>query len=920
MKLEDSYNNKFSFQKEEFFSEEKSLKKAIDFLKSKIFEANIKEVRIEDKKLLIIDKKRDISEYNINTLGELGRALVVIDLIKNKKIPVKSIDIEVEGPSFGSRHKSRIDLIINLGDIYNKTKSIAVGECKTSLKKLSDSEFRKFLKSQLFSIGRVLSRDDKLGYPLILFFYEVICDGNFLDLNFGWLNYPEIETSLETKKVKTEIIFNRQSPYIHYELPKVSGGKVYFISKALKRENLEDIKSASVFKQLLNEVIHQRLRKRGLVENDAFYFISNLLLAKVQDEIELESGKEEPDFQVRPEDYIQHEEFYNRINRLFRDAHIQLLKEDPKSANTLELLEHKNRADILLEVLPYLQRYRFRSLRKLNDDSLGDVFLDFMHEIFRQSRGIFFTHPNICRFVTDAVGIDKVRKELENGNILYVLDPSCGSGTFLIASLTKIFSGFEPVEIKNQAIKVLFGIDSNKDTVVLAKINMIMHGDGSANIHEQDALAPLTDLPFENTKFIHIDRFESGCVKEIIKEGRGFDFILTNPPFSLNLKEDAVRHFVMKSYVPWDKGSTNASECFFVERWFQLLNEGGRVGAVLPVAIFDSPEYYSALKLILCYFRIIAIIGLPEHAFQPFASQKTVLFFAIRRSLKEANYLYNLLNDEVNFIKAIEHEKLILYDVKNIGYRRVKRRKAVHTEIIQENDLTERLANLIKVAFDGDKNEWSEHAISIGELFSIRKKLLLSPTFTKDIHTLGDFTLNEEGWYIVENFNKNISSGKLICETGDIASMTGILLPKSFEWTTESNKTRIKTKFLRGKFVTLQEGDVIIAPVRVYQGKIAVVTKTASEKFLFSRDFIVLRNKQPDIIKSIELMLTLLFPENLKKVENLSTVGKSGYPKIKDKNALLTLKLIKIQTSFDKLKEYADIYENIYKVIFNIQK
>lgn len=43
-----------------------------------------------------------------------------------------------------------------------------------------------------------------------------------------------------------------------------------------------------------------------------------------------------------------------------------------------------------------------------------------------------------------------------------------------------------------------------------------------------------------------------------------------------------------------------------------------------------------------------------------------------------------------------------------------------------------------------------------------------------------------------------------------------------------------------GKFGKLQAGDIIIAPVRTYQKKIAVVTPQA-ESFLYSKDFIVLR-------------------------------------------------------------------------------
>jgi len=60
---------------------------------------------------------------------------------------------------------------------------------------------------------------------------------------------------------------------------------------------------------------------------------------------------------------------------------------------------------------------------------------------------------------------------------------------------------------------------------------------------------------------------------------------------------------------------------------------------------------------LLCYFRVYAIIGLPEHAFSPHAQQKTVLLFAEKRSLKEANKLFANLKQPIDkFIEPIKEE------------------------------------------------------------------------------------------------------------------------------------------------------------------------------------------------------------------------------------------------------------------------
>jgi len=167
---------------------------------------------------------------------------------------------------------------------------------------------------------------------------------------------------------------------------------------------------------------------------------------------------------------------------------------------------------------------------------------------------------------------------------------------------------------------------------------------------------------------------------------RGFDFIISNPPFSLEIQRASYeRIYRMHEFVPYRGNTTTASECFFAERWFQLLNPEGRIGVVLPLSLFDSPDYLKARLLFLCYFQIVAIVGLPEHAFSPHAQQRTVLVFAKRRDLDESNKLFEYILEHINakdfnieqLIYPIRDEKIIFYDAKNIGYVRQKKQKTV---------------------------------------------------------------------------------------------------------------------------------------------------------------------------------------------------------------------------------------------------
>jgi len=899
-----------------------SLKQYIDLLKHRIAQLNNESVRIEGNLLhysLSGDYFRDISSYNQNVLGELGRALAILNLITDFKIFPERIRLE-EGSRVGVPSK-RVDIKIEIDDIYNERKCIALVECKTTIHKISNNNFTTYFERQLYNIAHSYAKDPKQSYPLILLAYEIsFNDDNTIDCQYRWFYYPEIEKIVETGQISLDEIISKNSSFAYDVPPKVTDDKIYFRKKPLTENDLIDIKDSNEFKNLLKEKLHQSLRKYGIVEDKAFSTIVYLLLAKTYDEIQLTRKRDKiPDFQVKSDDYINKEAFYNRIKSLFEDALIQFLGEDPKEARNKELLEHKDREKILLELVPYLQRIRLRSLKFLGEDSVGDIFLDFMHSIFRQSRGLFFTHPNICRFVCRALDIQKIGEEIRKKNYKYILDPSCGSGTFLIEALRMIFKDYSLDEIKENALKVFYGLDNEVNATTLCKVNMVIHGDGSGNIYTRDALLPLENLPLPFIKTSNILK-NQGCTPESIKENHGVDFIITNPPFSLEIRLDEYNHFRMKEFLNFKKNTTTASEVLFAERWYQLLNPGGRLGAVLPFSLFDSNEYLRARLLFLCYFRIIAIVGLPEHAFSPHAQQQTVLVFGIRRSLEESNKLFNKIGKIDNFIEDIKDEKIIFYNAKNIGYVRTKKRKTINTTITEENDLTYDIADIIAKAFNGEYKSNPQITIkTLGEI-SKERKLILTPTSSLDY-----CPSNIEGnWDIKENWEiakiekvktENINSDILICETGDIIGNIGIITPKKLSDTTPANLERIKRKLKKGNFGKLKEGDIIIAPTRVYQKKIAVITKSATN-FLFSKDFIVLRRKQPDLEESFSLFQSLIQDINIKNLESLASAGKSGYSKIKNKKEILQMNFYRVKYPSNNLKDLIELYDKIYEKLF----
>ena len=115
-----------------------------------------------------------------------------------------------------------------------------------------------------------------------------------------------------------------------------------------------------------------------------------------------------------------------------------------------------------------------------------------------------------------------------------------------------------------------------------------------------------------------------------------FDLILTNPPFSVELDNDTkktIKHDFMF-------GEKKNSENLFIERWYQLLRENGRVAAVLPESVFDTTENKYIRLFLYKYFKIKAVVSLPQLAFEPYTSTKTSILFAQKKTKEEIADVY----------------------------------------------------------------------------------------------------------------------------------------------------------------------------------------------------------------------------------------------------------------------------------------
>lgn len=476
----------------------------------------------------------------------------------------------------------------------------------------------------------------------------------------------------------------------------------------------------------------------GTDDNDVFSSLVNIILAKIQDESEKKKG-EKYDFQIFSfrdgESFESNEQLFERINELYRRALKQRLNiVDQDELKESFVVERKKFSLAKLKfAVSELEKYSFTLGNKLPNgkDILGEFFENIISTGFKQSKGQFFTHINIVKFLLwglqlDKLAIKKINNDLE---IPYLIDPSAGSGSFLIEYMkfitqiikyrfnakiddsrnTQAFlqKNFYPDELENMwAEKFIYGSEINPNLGTSVKVNMILHGDGSANIFvgssKGDGLSNFSKYKKISGENILDQSKESLVYNKDVNES--FDVVITNPPFSVDLDSDTKRT-LKSSFIFGDKKN---SENLFVERWYQLLKPNGRFGVVLPESVFDTTENKYIRLFIYKYFKVKAVVSLPQLTFEPFTSTKTSLLFAQKKTkaeIEEWNKLWSKYSNEWNNLKTrCENLTMIYLDEKD-------RKKLPSVKDLTAKEEKEILAKMLKDYFEEDDKKLSSKEI-----------------------------------------------------------------------------------------------------------------------------------------------------------------------------------------------------------------
>jgi type I restriction enzyme M protein len=271
----------------------------------------------------------------------------------------------------------------------------------------------------------------------------------------------------------------------------------------------------------------------------------------------------------------------------------------------------------IYEAVVELARFRL-----LYDDVavVSKAFQVFRAAAWKSKEGQFITPTRIIRPCVEALDLQYEDK---------IIDPACGTGGFLLEAVRQIKDRYAPDEstrhlLVKWANERAFGIDVDDIGVKLTRAMMLAIGDGSLHTLIGDSIRNhrwQEQFPQLYAEFW--DR-NSGRVAE------QFTCVLTNPPFGEDLKLKAAdaraagytiaNAAAMRGpyhYVDLEVG------LIFLERTWQLLQVGGRVGIVLPETYFFSHSYRWLPGWLKGRLELRGMINIPMEAFQEWCRAKT---------------------------------------------------------------------------------------------------------------------------------------------------------------------------------------------------------------------------------------------------------------------------------------------------------
>ena len=464
----------------------------------------------------------------------------------------KPKECRLEDYSQGGRGKAKPEYVITFDDDIH---TIIVVECKNSAKKHCSKDLNK---PSIFSVDGVLyyAKFLKEEYNVIAIAVSGTSTQNMKVDTFYWMCGQNNYTVLAKSKV---IILEPQN---YIEL--IKGNKLQ------KAYSLDEIRNTAIN-------MHNALREIKVTETHKPIFIAGILIA-LNDEDFSKSYSALTSYKSVMQN------IQNAIENVLKDSDIKNSRINYIKQVFGTLQDNTKFAGIPLghskSITWYIEQLEMK-IKPMMDyaDSTVDALGVFYHEFIKYSGGdgsglgIVLTPQHLTEFMCDLAGVNKNSR---------VVDICCGSGSFLVTAMSKMFRNANPDDVESIRRERLYGVEFDDGLYTLAIANMIIRKDGKSNIYKGD------------------------CFNEVITselKSKNINIGLINPPYS----------------------QKDVAELEFVEHLLDILTVCGTGVVVVPMSCAIGTKFKEIRERIMKKHTLNAVFSMPDDIFYPTATNVCVM-------------------------------------------------------------------------------------------------------------------------------------------------------------------------------------------------------------------------------------------------------------------------------------------------------
>ncbi len=134
-----------------------------------------------------------------------------------------------------------------------------------------------------------------------------------------------------------------------------------------------------------------------------------------------------------------------------------------------------------LDIFIFIKKYNFANIE---NEIFGYIYENYLKELYEETKkGQYFTDPAVVNFMLRQIGFtpEEIKERYETDkNSASLIDPACGSGTFLYSAVNEIIKSFgnhskeKSKQIEEIVNNNIFGLDIAEFPLYLAEMNILM--------------------------------------------------------------------------------------------------------------------------------------------------------------------------------------------------------------------------------------------------------------------------------------------------------------------------------------------------------------------------------------------------------------------------------------------------------------